>query len=101
MRALGATSRDVRMMILTEAAFVGLMAGIIGHLIAFGASRLANKVISEHLSAISFLPDDFFIFESRFLLLSVLGAMVFAVIGALSAARRAASLDPAEVLTSA
>jgi ABC-type antimicrobial peptide transport system permease subunit len=100
MRALGATSVDVRLMILTEAAFVGLMAGIGGHLFAYGASRLANQIIAGHLSSISFLPDDFFIFEFWFLGVSVLGAMVFAVVGALSAARKAARLDPAEVLTS-
>ncbi|MBR59249.1 MAG: hypothetical protein CMH54_14685 [Myxococcales bacterium] len=99
MRALGASPGDIRSLILLEAAGVGLFGGLIGHSIAYGVSRLANSIIEQQLQSMMFLPGDFFAFDMGFLCWSLVGAMVFAMVGALSAAHRAARLDPAVVLT--
>jgi len=99
MRALGASPGDIRTLILLEAAGVGLFGGVVGHSIAYGVSRLANSIIGQQLSSMMFLPGDFFTFDGGFLCWSVVGAMIFAMLGALSAAHRAARLDPAVVLT--
>ncbi len=100
MRALGATPSDIRLLILLEAALVGLLGGILGHLLAYAMSRAANAVATRLLEGVVVLPGDLFSFQPAFVALSLLGAVLFAVFGALVAARKAARLDPATVLSS-
>jgi len=99
LRALGATGSDIRLLVLIEAGLVGLGGGVVGHFAAWAASRAANAVAAHALEGLALLPGDFFLFEPWFLAVSLAGAVVFAVAGALAAARRAARLDPAVVLS--
>jgi len=99
LRALGATGGDVRTLILIEAALVGFVGALLGHLGAYALGGLTNHGIHAFLDGWMRLPEDFFVFDGRLLALSVLGAVLVAMLGAWTAAKRASSLDPARVLS--
>ncbi|MEC9070951.1 MAG: ABC transporter permease, partial [Myxococcota bacterium] len=98
MRALGATRGDIRILVLAEAAAVGLFGALTGEVVSYGLSRLANLAADRLLERVPFRPDDLFQYDWRILVGAVIFAIVFAVLGALTPARRAARLDPARVL---
>lgn len=100
MRALGATRRDVRHLILGEAVAVGLFGGVLGEAVSYGMSRLANLAASELFMGLPYKPDDFFVWEPSVLAGALVFALVFCLLGAWVPARRAAHLDPARVLVS-
>lgn len=98
MRALGATQGDIRSIVLGEAVLVGLVGGVLGEGLAFGASALANWGASQALTGVPFKPDDFFVFDPAILMAALLFSILFCVLGAWMPARRAARVDPARVL---
>lgn len=99
LRAVGATKRDVRRLILGEAALVGAIAGTVGIVIGVGVAKILD-VVNRLMPPYPFKPASFFSF-SPLLLLGALGfAILFCVLGAYLPARRAANLPPAQALTS-
>ncbi len=98
MRALGATQGDIRRIVLGEAVLVGLVGGLIGECLAFGASTLANWGASQALTGVPFKPDDFFVYDPEILAAALLFSILFCVVGAWMPARRASRVDPARVL---
>jgi ABC-type antimicrobial peptide transport system permease subunit len=99
LRAVGATRWDVRLLMLLEAGLIGVVAGGLGNLVCWGLSRLTNLALSSALVSIPFKPDDFFAFSPEWVLGSMAVAVVFCLAGAYFPANRAASLDPAYVLS--
>lgn len=100
MRAVGATRRDVRRLVLVEAAFIGLFGSLVGSAVSYAASRAINAAAARYLAGIPFKPDDFFVWDPRVLAFASLFAVAFCLLGAVFPAQRAASLDPARVLAS-
>ena len=100
MRAIGATRGDIRRLFLTEALVLGLFGGVVGNLLSYGATRLANWIGTQYLADIPFSPDEFFAYDYRVMLGGIAFACVFCLLGAFIPARRAARLDPAVVLAS-
>jgi putative ABC transport system permease protein len=100
LRSLGASRSDVRGMLLTEAAIVGLIAGVIGILLAYDVT-----VLIDYINTTSLIPDFPFKPKSYFVISPelILGALAFAVgcclLGAYLPARNAAAIDPARALT--
>lgn len=99
LRALGATKVDIKAMFLGESLLIGLAGGTLGNLAAWGLSLAADYFGNKYIGAFPFRPDTFFLFEPPLLVLSVVFAMVFSIIGAAFPANRAAAMDPARVLT--
>lgn len=99
LRAIGATKADIRRLVLVEAGFIGVIAGLFGNLVAWGASFGINAAAARYLSEMPFRPDSFFVFDPQMLAVSIGGAIAFCLFGALVPAQRAATLDPAEVLS--
>jgi len=99
LRALGATGKDVRALILIEAALVGVVGALGGHVAAAFLAALTNRGIQAILEGWMRLPKDFFVFDTGLVLGSVFGAVCVAMLGAWAAAKRASSLDPARVLS--
>jgi hypothetical protein len=98
LRAVGARRGDIRTLIVTEAAAVGMAAGLLGLIVAVSAGFAADAFAMTRIPDFPFKPDSFFAF-SPWLLASVMGlAVVACVIGALPPAFRAASGDPSEAL---
>ena len=98
LRAVGATSRDVALLVLGEAAVVGLLGGAAGALIALGAGALVDWAAASFLPAFPFKPESFFLFPPWLLGAAVALGVVAALLGAYPPARRAARLDPARAI---
>ena len=99
LRSIGATKADIRRLVLVEAGFIGVVAGLFGNVVSWCGSLAINAAAGSYLTDMPFRPDSFFVFEPRMIALSIAGAIAFCLFGALVPAQRAASLDPAEVLS--
>jgi putative ABC transport system permease protein len=99
MRAVGATRGDIRLIILGEAATVGLVAGTIGVLLAYAASLGFDAVSANYVPDFPYKPTTYFVFSADLVGLALGFAAGFCVLGAALPARRAARMDPAAVLT--
>lgn len=96
MKALGMRGRDVLLLFLTEAMWIGFLGGVIGAGIAWGLGTSLNPWISELLG----LNEGTYIL--KFLPLQavelVIGLMIVAALAGLFPARKASKLDPVEAL---
>ncbi|EDM78944.1 putative ABC transporter, permease protein [Plesiocystis pacifica SIR-1] len=99
MRALGASRRDIRRIILSEAAVVGALAGSVGVAVAIGAGRLFDWVSERYIPEFPYKPHTYFEFHPALLFAAFGFAIAFCVVGAFFPATRAARTDPARVLT--
>lgn len=99
MRAVGASRGDIRLIILGESICVGLAAGIVGLLLAWGASLGFDAVSANYVPDFPYKPTTYFEFGPQLVLLALGFAAGFCVLGAFLPARRAARMEPAAVLT--
>ena len=98
LRAVGARRGDIRILLVVEAAVIGMVAGVAGIVAAVAGAAAADAFAAGRVPDFPFKPDSFFAF-SPFLLAAVLALAVIAcVIGALPPAYRAATGDPSEAL---
>lgn len=97
-RAVGASAVDMVKWMLGLALTVGVAGGAIGLGIAYGASRLCNRLAATKLPDFPFKPDEFFAFPPWLLALAVGFASLFALLGAFGPARRAGKVDPSAAL---
>lgn len=96
MRALGMRARQVSRMFRYEAAWIGLLGGVIGILLALLAVVILNPIIQD---AINLGEDNYllaFVWWQAGLLL--IGLIIVAVAAGYFPARKAAKLDPIEAL---
>jgi hypothetical protein len=99
MRAVGASRSDIRLLLLAEAAVVGLVAGIVGLAGALVLALATDGLLARALPDFPFKPESFFTFEP-WLVAAALGVAVLAcVLGALTPVIRATTADPAAVIT--
>jgi putative ABC transport system permease protein len=98
LRAVGATRSDVRLIILGEAALIGVIGGLIGVGLAVGAGNLVDWASSSFLPRFPFKPPTYFSFQP-WIWLSGLGfSTFFCILGGFLPARRAALMEPAAAL---
>ena len=98
LRAVGASRADVRVLILSEALLIGLVAGLAGAAIGFGAARAAD-LLGSRLPDFPYKPDTFFEFPMWLWPTAIGFAALFCLFGAFFPANAAARLEPAEALT--
>lgn len=99
MRAIGATQTDVRRIILGEAALIGVVAGVIGCAVAFGAAVVADALAASYMPDFAFKPESFFDVQ-WWILASGLGfSVLFCIFGGFWPANRAAKMPPAQALS--
>ena len=99
LQALGATSRDVRTMVLLEALMLGGGGGLAGMLVGRGLGLLGDLAWNGLLPDFPYRPEVILIFPAWLLAASVAVAAASAVIGALTPAAAAARVDPARALS--
>jgi hypothetical protein len=100
LRAVGASARDIRRLILGEAATIGLCGGVVGLFGARLAALLVDVASRRWVPDFPFKPDSYFDFDLP-ILAGALGCAVAAcVLGAFWPAQAAARLDPSEALAS-
>lgn len=95
LRMIGAAPRQVRRMVLGEAAVIGLLGSVVGCLVGVGAAPLLRDI----LGGLDVLPPDFALRVSTWPLFSAAAVGVgVSVLGAWSASRMAAKVAPLEAL---
>jgi hypothetical protein len=99
MRAVGASRRDIRLLLLVEAAVVGVVAGIIGLVGAFVLALATDGLLARVLPDFPFKPESFFTFEPWLVAAALAMAVLACVLGALAPTIRATTADPAAVIT--
>lgn len=98
LRAIGAARIDVAVLVLGEAAAIGVAGGLCGGGLALGAAWLVDAAAAHWLADVPLLPQGFFAFPWWAMPVAIAVAVAFTVLGALGPARRAMALDPAAVL---
>jgi len=98
-RAVGARLRDIRLLVLGEAAALGAVGGVVGVGVAWVLGRLVNVVAASVLGRVPGAPSDLFLFTPWVVLAGLGCAILFAFVGAWVPSGRAARTDPATVLS--
>ncbi|MDR0965933.1 MAG: ABC transporter permease [Myxococcales bacterium] len=98
LRALGATKLDVAVLVLVEAALIGLMGGAFGILAARAAAFGLSGFIASRVPLFPFPPESFFAFSAPLVLASLGIALLASLAGAIVPALMASKASPAKVL---
>jgi len=98
LKALGARSRDVLLLFVSEAAGIGLAGGLVGVLIAIFLGRLGNSAVDSLTQSMG--GAGFQVFRTDFPVVAgaVLAAVLLSTVSGLLPALRAARQDPAQAL---
>ena len=99
LRAVGATQRDVQLVVLGEAGLIGLAGGILGVLVGIGLAQLVDYGSVHYLPRFPYKPATWFHFKWWIWSGGLLCAAAFAVLGGYLPARRASRMEPAQALT--
>ncbi|HEY4177039.1 MAG TPA: ABC transporter permease [Kofleriaceae bacterium] len=98
MRAVGATETDVQLIVLGEAALIGIVGGLIGVGLAWAIGATWNYYAASAIPRFPFKPDSWFDFKT-WIWGSALGfSTLFCILGGYLPARRAAKMPPASAL---
>ena len=98
MRAVGATETDVQLIVLGEAALIGIVGGLLGIGLALGIGATWNYFADHNIPRFPFKPTTWFDFQT-WIWGSALGfSTLFCILGGYLPARRAAKMEPAQAL---
>ena len=98
MRAVGATEYDVQLIVLGEAAVIGIVGGGLGILLALGIGSAWNAYASNGIPRFPFKPPSWFEFKTWIWASALVFSTLFCILGGLLPARRAAKMEPAQAL---
>ncbi len=98
LRAVGATRSDVRLIILGEAALIGVTGGAIGVALALGGAQLVDWASSAYLPRFPFKPTTYFDFQPWIIFGGLAFSTAFCVLGGFLPAHKASRLAPAQAL---
>ncbi|MBA3454345.1 MAG: FtsX-like permease family protein, partial [Deltaproteobacteria bacterium] len=98
MRAVGATQTDVLMIVLGEAAIIGVVGGALGISLAKGIAMVWNAFAAARIPRFPFKPESWFDFQPWIWGSALVFSTVFCILGGYLPARRAAKMEPAQAL---
>src|SRR6202163_1164344 len=98
LKALGARRRDVLLIFVAEAAFIGLAGGLVGILIAVGLGRLGNAAVDRLTQSVAGTGFDVFRTDFAVVAVALVVAIVLSTVSGLLPALRAAVQDPSRAL---
>jgi putative ABC transport system permease protein len=98
LRAMGARRRDLRRIVLIEAAIVGGAGGLAGVVVGVAGALVFDAAARSLLPELPFKPESFVAFPPDLLLIAASLGVVAAIAGAILPAARAAASDPATAL---
>jgi macrolide transport system ATP-binding/permease protein len=98
LKALGARRRDVLLIFVAEAAFIGLAGGLVGILVAVGLGRLGNAAVDRLTQSVAGTGFDVFRTDFAVVAAGLVVAVVLSTVSGLLPALRAARQDPARAL---
>lgn len=99
LRAVGATQSDVRLVIIGEAAIIGIVGAGLGVLLAIAAGATLDWLSARYVPNFPFKPKTWFDFKPWIWLSGIGLSTVFCIVGGYLPARKAAKLEPAAALT--
>jgi len=99
LRAVGAAQIDVLLVVLGEAALIGLIGGLIGVALGLGIARGVDWGSGYYLPRFPYKPDSWFHFRWWIVLGGLICSTGFSVLGGYLPARRASTMEPAQALT--
>lgn len=98
MRAIGASSRDIRRLFLMESTISGFLGGIVGVILGVLAGELFNFVLNLLAKSLGGEAVKIFYYPFWFILSIILLSVFVGFVAGFLPARRAASLNPLEAL---
>lgn len=99
MKAVGATSRDIRNLFLMESLIIGMLGGLCGIIIGVGAGELFNLGLNILAKSLGGQSLDLFIRPWWFITLIIIISSLIGLFSGFWPARRAAKLSPKEAFT--
>lgn len=94
MKALGMSKKNISLLFIYEAAWIGFIGGLLGIIGAFIIGTILNPFINDALN----IEDNLIVFDFLQLLGLLFALMLIGVLAGLLPARKAAKLDPVEAL---
>ncbi len=98
MKAIDGGEKDIRLIFFVEASIIGFMGGLLGLLLGFGVTEIAEFIIKNYIAEDNLNGISIFSFP----LWLIFGSMTFSILVSLAAglypAYRAAGVDPVEAL---
>ncbi|HEU0033795.1 MAG TPA: ABC transporter permease [Kofleriaceae bacterium] len=98
MRAVGATRTDVLMIILGEAAVIGIVGGVLGIGLALAIGAGWDAYAAHNIPRFPFKPASWFEFKTWIWASGLAFSTLFCILGGYLPARRAARMEPAQAL---
>ena len=98
MKAIGGSEREIRWIFFTEAGTIGFIGGILGLVLGWLVTRVANLIINSQIPEMSQQPVDMFYFPLWLLAGSLAFSVVVSLVAGLYPAARAAHVDPVRAL---
>jgi putative ABC transport system permease protein len=99
LRAVGATQHDVLLVVLGEAALIGLIGGVLGLALGVALATGVDWGSAHYLPRFPYKPDSWFHFKWWIVLGGLACSTGFSVLGGYLPARRASTMEPAQALT--
>ena len=100
LRALGARRRDVMLLVLSQAAFIGFVGGLAGCALGLGVAGSLDLWVLGALPDFAFKPDTLFLFPPSIFVFVGMASIVAAVLGAAWPAWSVANASVTTVLSS-
>jgi hypothetical protein len=98
MRAVGASARDVRSIVLAEASAIGLLGGVAGVMVARVLAFAIDAASRRFVPDFPFKPESYFAFDWILIAGALACSVAACILGAYLPARAAARLEPTEAL---
>jgi putative ABC transport system permease protein len=99
LRAIGATQRDVQLVVLGEAGLIGLIGGVLGVMFGIAMAKGVDYMSNHYLPRFPYKPETWFHFSWWIWTGGLVCAAGFAVLGGFLPARRASKMEPAQALS--
>ena len=99
LRAIGATQSDVLLVVLGEAALIGLIGGLLGVALGWAIAAGIDAGSARYLPRFPYKPASWFHFKWWIVLGGLACSTGFSVLGGYLPARRASRMEPAQALT--
>lgn len=98
-RALGATKKQIKRLILLEAGIIGLFGSTIGILLGIGGSKIVDKVGLEQLAQTTLTPETLFRIDAQLILSTLFFGTILSILAAYLPAKKASNINPIEALS--
>ena len=98
MKSIGASNREIKLIFFVEASVIGFWGGVLGLVLGWLVTRLANLVMNTQLKPLGESPVDLFYFPGWLIVGSLFFSIIVSLLAGLYPAIRASRIDPVKAL---